>query len=90
MPANMMKALVGSRLKVTGRRIATVSAGPIPGSTPTAVPTVTPAKAQNKKTGLAALANPCPSSVSVSNVARLQPPGQYAGRKRKIQQPSEQ
>ena len=42
MPPNMMKALVGSRLKVTGNRTATVNAGPIPGSTPIAVPSVVP------------------------------------------------
>ena len=37
-----MNALTGSRLKVTGSKMATVMAGPMPGSTPTAVPSVTP------------------------------------------------
>jgi hypothetical protein len=48
MPPNMMNALMGSRENVTGSSTATVMAGPIPGSTPTAVPTVTPAKAHNR------------------------------------------
>src|SRR5688572_25613288 len=42
MPANMMSAPVGSSLTVSGSSIATVSAGPTPGSTPTNVPSVTP------------------------------------------------
>jgi hypothetical protein len=45
MPANMISEPVGSSLKVTGRRSATVKAGPIPGSTPTAVPRNTPTRA---------------------------------------------
>ena len=40
MPPNMMNALIGSSVKVTGSRTATVMAGPMPGSTPTAVPSV--------------------------------------------------
>ena len=47
----MMKAAVGSSWAVTGRSSATVSAGPIPGSTPMAVPTVTPSADQNRFTG---------------------------------------
>ena len=57
MPPNMMKALVGSSPNVMGRRSATVSAGPIPGSTPTAVPSVTPANAQARCGQVSALAN---------------------------------
>ena len=45
MPANMMKAAVGSSVYVTGSNNATVIAGPMPGSTPTAVPRVTPTSA---------------------------------------------
>jgi hypothetical protein len=62
----MMKALVGSRRNVTGSRIATVRAGPIPGSTPTAVPSVTPAKAHRRCANVRALANPSLSAWSVS------------------------
>ena len=42
MPANMINAPVGSIFEVTGRSNATVNAGPIPGRTPIAVPSVTP------------------------------------------------
>ena len=66
MPANMMKAAVGSRLKVTGSSRATVSAGPIPGSTPTAVPSVTPTSAQNRLNGVSATAKPLASAARVS------------------------
>ena len=62
----MMKAAVGSRLKVTGSKSATVSAGPIPGSTPTAVPSETPTSAQNRLNGVIATAKPWPSAASVS------------------------
>src|SRR3990172_711950 len=54
----MMKALVGARVRVTGRRRATVSAGPMPGRTPTAVPRLTPANAQRRFEGAAATENP--------------------------------
>ena len=43
-----MKAEVGSSLYVTGSSSATVRAGPIPGSTPTAVPSGTPSNAQSR------------------------------------------
>jgi hypothetical protein len=46
MPANMMKAPVGSSIpEATGSRRAMVMAGPMPGSTPTAVPRMTPINA---------------------------------------------
>ena len=46
MPANMMKAPAGSsKLNVIGSSSAIVSAGPIPGSTPTNVPISTPSAA---------------------------------------------
>src|SRR6478735_2415608 len=44
MPASMMRAPVGSRPKVIGRRIAIVAMGPTPGKTPINVPTRQPAK----------------------------------------------
>ena len=56
-----MKALIGSRLKVTGSSTATVSAGPMPGSTPTAVPSVTPASAHARCGSVSALAKPAPA-----------------------------
>ena len=44
MPANMISAPVGSTFAVAGSSSAMVSAGPTPGSTPMAVPSVTPTK----------------------------------------------
>ena len=58
MPANMMKALVGSKAYVTGSSRATVMAGPSPGRTPTAVPRMTPMTAYRKFMGVRAVAKP--------------------------------
>jgi hypothetical protein len=44
----MIIALVGSSPYVTGSNNATVIAGPIPGSTPTAVPMTTPSRARRR------------------------------------------
>src|SRR5918993_2691801 len=44
MPASMMSAGIGARLKVIGSSMAMVTSGPMPGSTPIAVPTNTPRK----------------------------------------------
>jgi hypothetical protein len=52
-----------------------VSAGPIPGSTPTAVPTVTPRAAQSRLTGVSATAKPWPSATSVSMISTVSPRG---------------
>ena len=52
MPANRMNAPTGSlKLNVIGSSSATVSAGPMPGSTPTSVPSVTPAAASSRFCG---------------------------------------
>src|SRR5262245_57720764 len=66
MPANMISAPVGSSFTVSGRSIATVSAGPTPGSTPTNVPIVTPMKPQSRLIGVSATPNPVASDASVS------------------------
>src|SRR6478735_6700793 len=58
MPANRIKAPVGSRVNVIGSSSATVSAGPMPGSTPTRVPMVTPIRARNRLVGVSASPNP--------------------------------
>jgi hypothetical protein len=47
MPASMISADTGSRLKVIGSSMASVATGPIPGNTPIKVPTNTPSK-QNR------------------------------------------
>src|SRR3954452_22022133 len=54
MPANMMNADVGSRVNVTGSSSATAMAGPMPGSTPTKVPSSTPIAAYRRFSGVAA------------------------------------
>jgi hypothetical protein len=66
MPANIMNALVGSRTVVTGSNRATVMAGPMPGSTPTAVPSRTPMKAYRRFMGVSAVANPSMSEDQMS------------------------
>src|SRR6185436_4313578 len=66
MPANMMIAPVASSEKVSGSSSATVIAGPIPGSTPTAVPSSTPITAYIRFIGVAASAKPCSSQLKLS------------------------
>src|SRR5215467_3684653 len=66
MPANRMKAEVGSTLKVIGRRSAMVSAGPSPGSTPIAVPSVVPTRHHSRFIGVSATAKPLSSWAKAS------------------------
>src|SRR5262245_3978777 len=66
MPANMMSAPVGSSLTVSGSSMATVSAGPTPGSTPTNVPSVTPMKPHSRFIGCSATLKPCIRAFSAS------------------------
>ena len=58
----------GLEVNVTGSSSATVSAGPMPGRTPTAVPSVTPASAHARCGSVRALANPWPSACRMSMV----------------------
>src|SRR5262245_58880107 len=104
MPPNMMNALVGSRPKVTGNSTATVSAGPMPGRTPIAVPSVVPISAHERFATVSAPANPAPSESSVltgprarpsaalraRTSSRSQPSGEHADRERQLQQGREQ
>ncbi|MNN28216.1 hypothetical protein D3C81_1417780 [compost metagenome] len=55
----MISAAVGSTLAVSGSSIATVSAGPMPGSTPMAVPRKQPTRAHIRLMGVMATAKPC-------------------------------
>src|SRR5450759_2286471 len=48
MPASMISAGVGGRLKVIGSSIAMVATGPIPGNTPISVPRKQPTKQYHK------------------------------------------
>src|SRR3954470_14536022 len=58
MPAKRIKAAVGSTLKVIGSSSAMVSAGPRPGSTPIAVPSVVPTRHHIRLVGVNATAKP--------------------------------
>ena len=58
MPAKKIIEAVGSTFRVIGSNIATAVAGPIPGSTPMAVPSVQPSKAHSRLTGVPAVAKP--------------------------------
>src|ERR687890_406623 len=59
MPAKRMNAPTGSeKLNVSGSSSAIVSAGPIPGSTPTNVPSVTPSAASSRFWGERTAAKP--------------------------------
>jgi hypothetical protein len=54
----MMIAVVGGIPYVTGRRMAMVPTGPIPGRTPIRVPTKTPRKQNMRLSGCKATLNP--------------------------------
>src|SRR5688572_18111084 len=58
MPASMMSAVIGVRLKVTGRSIAIVATGPMPGSTPIRVPSITPIRQYIRLIGVRATPKP--------------------------------
>src|SRR3990170_8931321 len=76
----MMNAPVGSKLKVRGRSRATVTAGPIPGSTPTSVPSVTPTAANSRFSSVSAVPNPPARSPRTSTARPLEEQAQDAGR----------
>src|SRR5262245_62428930 len=71
MPAKRIKAEVGSTLKVIGSRSAMVSAGPSPGSTPIAVPSVVPTRHHSRFIGVSATAKPLRSCENASMSAAL-------------------
>src|SRR3954453_12340151 len=58
MPANMINAPTGGKPKVIGNSIATVAMVPIPGSTPTSVPTNAPVRQSRRLTGVNATPKP--------------------------------
>jgi hypothetical protein len=55
MPAKKIIEAVASTLAVIGSSMATVPAGPMPGSTPTAVPSAQPTKAHSRLIGVPAV-----------------------------------
>src|SRR5262245_769 len=85
----MMNALIGSRLKVTGSSTATVSAGPMPGSTPIAVPSVVPTSAHPRLCSANAPANPLRKASRVSSTG-LEQPLERSGRKGELEKASEE
>src|ERR1700716_1446692 len=58
MPASMIKAPTGGRPNVMGSSMATVAMVPIPGSTPTKVPTSAPTRHSRRLIGLNATPKP--------------------------------
>src|SRR5688500_8886582 len=60
MPASMISDVTGSKPKVIGRSMAMVAVGPIPGSTPTAVPRATPRRQKSRFVGVNAVSKPSP------------------------------
>ncbi|GCL63621.1 hypothetical protein AQPW35_27020 [Rubrivivax pictus] len=59
MPAKKIMLAVGSTFSVIGSSMATAVAGPMPGSTPTAVPMVQPTSAHSRLIGVPAVMKPC-------------------------------
>src|SRR5262249_53514043 len=59
MPASMITAWVALSPNVTGSRIEMPESGPMPGSTPTSVPTRQPRNAYQTLSNCSATANPC-------------------------------
>src|SRR6476660_3799610 len=67
MPASMMIACVALSPKVTGSRIEMPASGPMPGSTPTRVPTRQPRNAYQRLDGSNATEKPCNRLMTVSS-----------------------
>src|SRR5687768_4077410 len=77
MPASMINAVTGSKLKVIGRSMAMVAVGPMPGSTPMIVPRSTPTKQKTMLIGVKAVSKPRPRcanrSIAVASGAQPRP-----------------
>src|SRR4051812_34965498 len=86
MPASITMALVASRPKVIGSRMLMPESGPMPGSTPTSVPTRHPMNAYQRMSGRNATENPSSRLSSVSTV--LEP--EQAAFERRLQRGPEQ
>src|SRR5260221_9225312 len=71
MPAKRMNAAVGSTLKVIGKSSAMVTAGPRPGRTAIAVPSVVPTRHHRRFIGVSATAKPLRSCEKASISATL-------------------
>lgn len=71
MPAKKIIEAVTSTLAVMGSSMATATAGPMPGSTPTAVPSAQPTRAHRRLAGVAAVAKPASNASKISITATL-------------------
>src|SRR6202158_5409871 len=67
-PASMISAPTGGKPKVMGSSIATVAMVPIPGSTPTSVPTRAPIRQSRRWIGVSATLKPRPRLEKSSNI----------------------
>lgn len=93
MPANMIIDPVAPNDRLTGSSKATVSAGPMPGMTPTAVPSITPSNANIRFDGCVAVARPSNSRMKVSMCLpqqKIDGPLDRTGRQRQPQPVTEQ
>src|SRR5262249_5558352 len=88
MPASMMIACVALRPKVTGSKIEMPASGPMPGNTPTSVPTRQPRNAYQALAGASATENPRYRLCRVVSTMNLE--SQWAGLERRFEQVDEQ
>src|SRR3954451_582761 len=79
MPEKKIIEAVMSTLPVIGSSMATATAGPMPGSTPTAVPRAQPTRHQSRLTGVIAVAKP---AIRALKISMSEPP--CAGQARQI------
>src|SRR3972149_2674104 len=89
MPASMITACVALSPKVTGSKIEMPAKGPMPGNTPTSVPTRQPIKAYQRLSGWKAMANPCARLIRVLSTQAALVIAEHAGRKRRPQHVNE-
>src|SRR5687768_6411551 len=87
MPAKKIIDAVMSTLPVIGSSMATATAGPMPGRTPTAVPSTQPTKAHSRLIGETAVANPWNRAAKMS---MSDPAGRRQARQADPQQLGEQ
>src|SRR5712691_11667477 len=75
MPASMIRPESGSRWKVSGKSIAMVAIGPMPGRTPISVPISAPASAKPRLAGVAATPKPVARLSRSSIGSKIRPDG---------------
>src|SRR5262245_55095600 len=89
MPASITTDLVVSSPKVAGKRMLMPESGPMPGSTPTIVPTRQPRKAYHSTSGCSATENPS-SRLSSVPIALESEQSERAVLERRLEQHGEQ